>query len=392
MVLNLKSANIKNYKSLGNVSLTFRDLTIIVGANSTGKSNIIGALELLSIMVYNGSPPPPEFIKKRFRVMNDELIYKIKIEDENTKADYELSISANSETEKPSFSREKLKVDKIEVIDIVKGEGNVQDEDGKAPVSYNSKSGNLALNTAGDFGYKPFTSEVSEFIKHWEFYNLDPEIIGRKGITVRQIQASSSLVSETPKLDQKGGEVQEILLYWAEKNKNKFQEINQKLQDMVNMEFEVESDSDGDKFIQVLEGDGVQVPLSSMADGTLRLIAYLILLIDDELPPLIGIEEPERSFHPGLLSDIASIIKQLSQKTQVVITTHSSQLLDCFTVDEINSDVSLILLTKKDNKGTVAYPIDELSQKRESFLDWMQEFGVGSAIFHSQLLYDIQKQ
>jgi Predicted ATPase len=392
MVLNLKSATIENYKSLKNVSLTFRDLTIIVGANSTGKSNIIGALELLSIMVYNGSPPPPEFIKKRFRVMNDELIYKIKIEDENKKADYKLSISANSETEKASFSREKLKVDKIEVIDIVKGEGNVQDEDGKAPVSYNSKSGNLALNTAGDFGYKPFTSEVSEFIKHWEFYNLDPEIIGRKGITIRQIQASSSLVSETPKLDQKGGEVQEILLYWAEKNKNKFQEINQKLQDMVNMEFEVESDSDGEKFIQVLERDGIQVPLSSMADGTLRLIAYLILLIDDELPPLIGIEEPERSFHPGLLSDIASIIKQLSQKTQVIITTHSSQLLDCFTADEINSDVSLILLTKKDKIGTVAYPIDELSQQRESFLEWMQEFGVGSAIFHSQLLYDIQKQ
>ena len=49
--MRLISAKIKNFKSLEDVELNFRDLTIIVGANATGKSNCLKALEFLNELV-----------------------------------------------------------------------------------------------------------------------------------------------------------------------------------------------------------------------------------------------------------------------------------------------------------------------------------------------------
>ena len=109
---------------------------------------------------------------------------------------------------------------------------------------------------------------------------------------------------------------------------------------------------EGEKIIKVLEKDSLEIPLSNMSDGTLRIMAYYVLLYQDNLPTLIGIEEPERNLHPGLLKNVASVVKRLSKKTQVIITTHSSQLLDCFNLEEINLDVSVLLLSKRDDVGT----------------------------------------
>ncbi|PZV11890.1 MAG: hypothetical protein DCF22_13510 [Leptolyngbya sp.] len=118
-------------------------------------------------------------------------------------------------------------------------------------------------------------------------------------------------------------------------------------------------------------------------------MAYCTLLHTPEGPTLVGIEEPERNLHPGILKDIAAIIKRLSQKIQVVITTHSSQLLDCFSLDDINSTTSVILLRKGKDSGTEAFLLDDLSLCREDLADWMASFGVGSAIYHSNLLQDM---
>jgi predicted ATPase len=114
-----------------------------------------------------------------------------------------------------------------------------------------------------------------------------------------------------------------------------------------------------------------------------------VLLHQDDLPPLIGIEEPERNLHPAILSSVASILQKLSQRTQIIITTHSSQLLDCFSSDEINSDISVLLLSKKDASGTQVFRLDELSKKREDLAEWMRDFGVGSAVYHSNLLQEL---
>ena len=191
-----------------------------------------------------------------------------------------------------------------------------------------------------------------------------------------------------PSLDASGSEIQEVLEYWAENDLDKFQKVNQALSACIGISLKL-ARKEGEKTIEALEKDGLEVPLESMSDGTLRIIAYYILLNETELPPLIGIEEPERNLHPGVLREVASAIKQLSKRTQVIITTHSSQLLDCFSLDDINSDVSVILLSKKNINGTQSFLLDELGKKRDDLAAWMEDFGVGSAIYHSQLLQDI---
>ena len=80
------------------------------------------------------------------------------------------------------------------------------------------------------------------------------------------------------------------------------------------------------------------------SDGTLRLVAYYILLNEPELPPLIAIEEPERNLHPGALTDIANVLEQIAERTQVIITTHSSQLLDAFNPKNLADSLGVLLL------------------------------------------------
>jgi predicted ATPase len=379
------SVNIKNFKSLGDVKLNFRDLTILVGSNSSGKSNSLKALAFLSSMLEAGSPPRSELFQSLLRLnTNEDIQFTLAVKEAKKEAEYKVSIAADSKNS--FFSRETLLVGKTKVIDIIDGQGKVRDENGKNPQIYQSKAGNLALKTAGDFGEKPVTSKLAEFIRSWEFYDLDPDMMRRSH---RVVIGNKLLKKEKiPSLDASGSEIQEVLEYWAENDLDKFQKVNQALSACIGISLKL-ARKEGEKTIEALEKDGLEVPLESMSDGTLRIIAYYILLNETELPPLIGIEEPERNLHPGILREVASAIKQLSKRTQVIITTHSSQLLDCFSLDDINSDVSVILLSKKNINGTQSFLLDELGKKRDDLAAWMEDFGVGSAIYHSQLLQDI---
>lgn len=67
---------------------------------------------------------------------------------------------------------------------------------------------------------------------------------------------------------------------------------------------------------------------SSMSDGTLRALGILAAVYQRAAPPLLVIEEPEATIHPGALSVIVDILHFASQRTQVIITTHSPDILD----------------------------------------------------------------
>ena len=66
----------------------------------------------------------------------------------------------------------------------------------------------------------------------------------------------------------------------------------------------------------------------NMSDGTLRALGILTALFQSESPPLIAIEEPEATIHPGALESLLEVLCVASEKRQVVITTHSPELLD----------------------------------------------------------------
>ncbi|BAZ01162.1 ATPase-like protein [Tolypothrix tenuis PCC 7101] len=392
MNMQLRTAKINNFKSLGNVELDFRDLTILVGANSSGKSNSLEALRFLRSLLLAQSPPPIDFMDKILRLDTEQISYEIVVEDDtNNKVKYNIAIKL--EENHPLISREYLIVNGIEVIDIINGEGTVNDEDGENSQKYISDSDGdgLALRTAGNYGNKPLTKKLASYIKDWKFYDIDPDSVRAYPDLIvslsKNISKPRQVKNITPSLNPSASKAQEILEYWAINEKDKFHEISQELQNCLKISLNLVEERE--PMITVLEEDGKEIPLSNMSDGTLRTIAYFILLYQSDIPTLIGIEEPERNFHPGLLKDVATIIKRLSKKTQVIFTTHSSQLLDCFSPEEISSEISVILLSKKGQLGTKACLLDKLVESRDDLLDWMTDFGLGSAIYHSHLIEEI---
>jgi predicted ATPase len=66
----------------------------------------------------------------------------------------------------------------------------------------------------------------------------------------------------------------------------------------------------------------------SMSDGTLRAIGLLAAVFQRPVPSLIAIEEPEATIHPGALESVLDLLRHASKHMQVVITTHSPELLD----------------------------------------------------------------
>ena len=65
-----------------------------------------------------------------------------------------------------------------------------------------------------------------------------------------------------------------------------------------------------------------------MSDGTLRALGILAASFQPYPPPLIAVEEPEATIHPGALESIIEMLLAASETIQIVMTTHSPELLD----------------------------------------------------------------
>lgn len=73
----------------------------------------------------------------------------------------------------------------------------------------------------------------------------------------------------------------------------------------------------------------------NLSDGMLRFLCLAAALLNPVPAPFIAIDEPELGLHPGLLPVVADMIKGAAERTQVLVSTHSPELLDCFNIDDI---------------------------------------------------------
>ena len=101
---------------------------------------------------------------------------------------------------------------------------------------------------------------------------------------------------------------------------------------------------------------------NNMSDGTLRVLGILVALFqgDDDAQKgvtLVGIEEPETALHPGAVVVLLDGLRDAANKTQVIITTHSPELLD-----DKHLDVNSILAVEAHDGDTVIAPLDEASR------------------------------
>jgi len=75
--------------------------------------------------------------------------------------------------------------------------------------------------------------------------------------------------------------------------------------------------------------------LWELSDGMLRFLCLAASLLNPVPPPVIAVDEPESGLHPKLLPVVADMIKTASERTQVLITTHSPDLLNRFEIDDL---------------------------------------------------------
>ncbi len=80
-----------------------------------------------------------------------------------------------------------------------------------------------------------------------------------------------------------------------------------------------------------MEGMKERFYLNDISDGSVRMLCWAVILHSPELPSLLVIDEPETGLHPSWMRTLAEWIKMASEKTQVIIATHSPDLLDHFT-------------------------------------------------------------
>jgi predicted ATPase len=94
---------------------------------------------------------------------------------------------------------------------------------------------------------------------------------------------------------------------------------------------------------------------SNMSDGTLRALGVLVAIF--QRVPLVGIEEPEVALHPAALGVLLDALKDASHQVQVVVTSHSPDLLD---TREIPAD-TLVAVSAEAGITTIG-PVDEVSR------------------------------
>lgn len=374
----LEKVHIKNFLSLRDVELPLKPLTVLVGPNASGKSNILRALHRINIMMTFEELLSIEFIQDSLWAgEGSNIIFQLQAKVKGTSTVYELGLTVKEDN--PSVA-EKLSVDDVQVISIQNGEGMVRDENGDNQTEY--KSNKLALRSAGDYGYKPATNALTEFIKSWKFYDFLPDLIRNK---LMQFSPGTKELYESPSLDSYGISLPEVLSDWHNNTPELFHSVSESLAASTNLK--IDNRTIGDELeLCLLEGYEKPIPMQGASDGTLRLVAYYILLNESELPPLIAIEEPERNLHPRALTDIANVLEQIAERTQVIITTHSSQLLDAFNPENLSDSLGVLLLGNRPGQGTEIINLGDIHQNRAALKGWITDFGIGSAVFDSELL------
>lgn len=131
-----------------------------------------------------------------------------------------------------------------------------------------------------------------------------------------------------------------------------------------------------DDFDVQVEGGTVQVflqegrftvPVTRLSDGTLRYLCLLAILCHPSPPPLICIEEPELGLHPDILPTVADLLKEASERCQLIVTTHSETLVNC--MHDVPENV---IVAEKHEQGTVLQRLNPADLK-----PWLEKYRLG---------------
>lgn len=185
----------------------------------------------------------------------------------------------------------------------------------------------LAVNALGQFAEHPRVAALRDFITGWYVSYLSAD--SARG----QPEAGPQ-----DRLSRTGDNLANVIQFLAEQHPQRLESIFAVLRQRVPRIESVLSETmpDGRLLLQIKDAPFSHPVLARFAsDGTLKMLAYLVMLNDPSPPPFIGIEEPENFLHPRLLPELAEECRAAIAQTQLLVTTHSPFFLNGLRPEEV---------------------------------------------------------
>ncbi len=120
--------------------------------------------------------------------------------------------------------------------------------------------------------------------------------------------------------------------------------------------------------VQVTLQEGSTImPATRLSDGTLRYLCLLAILCHPKPPRIVCIEEPELGLHPDILPGLAELLREASERCQLIVTTHSDVIVDALT----DTPESVVVCEKHDGQ-THMKRLD-----RDNLSHWLDKYRLG---------------
>jgi predicted ATPase len=381
---------VRNYRALQNLQLAeLRPLTVFLGPNGSGKSTIFDVFaflsECFSIGLRKAWDKRGRFKELRSRGAEGPIVFELKYREEPQSPIITYRLAIDERTRGPYVAEEWLQWRRgqygrpFKFLDFKDGSGSATTgERPEAPderVTERLDSDELlAVNTLGQLAKHPRVSALRRFITGWYLSYLTAE--STRGILEAGPQE---------RLSATGDNLPNVIQYLKEQHEDRLRDVLAALSRRVPRLEKVDTEllADGRLLLQIKDAPFARPILAKFAsDGTLKMLAYLIILYDPEPPQLIGIEEPENQLHPRLLPELAEECRGAADRSQLMVTTHSP-----FFVNGLRPNELWVLY--RDEKGyTKAQRASDMSGVRE-FMDqgallgqlWMEgHFEVGDPL------------
>ena len=356
MIPRIREVHLRNYRSIEEAVVRLSDFTVLVGPNGAGKTNFVDALafvqECLSTSVEAALARrggPLRIVRGITEVPDVRAGFRLVIDfDAKTVADYAFEITA-SRNGAFTVAEERCVVSvagqERHRLDVRNGAFK-KALSGVRPVIEPDRLALYAASSLDEF--RP----VYDFLTQVRAYGIDPE-------KLRELRdPAPGLV-----LERQGGNAAAVLRELEENKKDWYARVSSLLAAVVPGITHLEGATVGGKqFLFFAEkGTGPTPPLglfpSNMSDGTLRMLGLLLAVYQPVTPSVLLIEEPEATIHPAAAEVVMSVLLDAAKRSQVIVTTHSPDVLDFKAVPE-----SAIRVVTKGPHGTTIAPVTSSSR------------------------------
>jgi predicted ATPase len=352
--MKIESIRLKNFRAFRDVSLRdIPDFCVLVGANGSGKSTLFSVFGFLrDAMASNvtaalgrlGGSRGFQEVRSRGSEGPIEIELKIRADIGRGRASvitYELAI--DEERGRPVVAREILKYRRgsrgkpWHFLDFNRGQGEavtneldrVEDESQLRRESQTLKSPDiLAIKGLAQFERFPAAVALGKLVENWHLSDFH--------ISRARPEQEAGYAEH---LSREGENLSLVIEYLHKQHPTVFAQILDRLTHRIPGITKVDSKTTEEGRVLLKFQDGAfEDPFLAryVSDGTIKMLAYLVLLYDPAPHPLLCVEEPENQLYPTLLWDLAEEFRAYSQRGgQVFVSTHSPDFLNAVQPEEV---------------------------------------------------------